>query len=603
MPGMSKTKTEPIFPTSTAVDAEASSESAAPPASGTSRQRALAVRKAGSSNAVSGPNREAKLEGSKQRKGKQHGGSAAAVGSAPPQPANRRRPRGSSVTFAADYSTPCVAASTISRPSSPSNDGNRYKKASVGPKNAPLPTGTSMSKEEKINLPSAVGKSSAGVPTTSLRVSHRNWQSNCMLLYKHIMSHILEWPTLSVQWLHSCNPRSNGEIGQTLLLSTHTSGGAANYLLLMEVSLPSEPIDASGLHYEQRQDYQGFEFGDEDTRKFTITARIPHEGESNRARIFQGNDTLIASKANDGCVYLFDSCKFGPELCASDAESEESQSTSKRGQMAANAEAVLTGHTAQGWGLEWSPTREGWLASSGDDGLVCIWDTRSSCGKEKRLSPVHCLVASSDRRPLQDVAWKRGDDAGEVIVAVGDDGQLNIWDLRAGASPVHRQCCNHACANVLALNPVAPNVFATGGADAGLSVWDFRDLRRPAHRLLYLEDEALTSLKWHPQNKAVLAAGATDRYVRIFDCSLIGAEQSPEEAEEGAPEVIFVHGGHVAGITEIDWNPIEDKFPWAIASASEDNVLQIWQPSIKAFEIEEANFLYEEGSMDEEILD
>lgn len=203
---MSKTKTEPIFPTSTAVDAEASSESAAPPASGTSRQRALAVRKAGSSNAVSGPNREAKLEGSKQRKGKQHGGSAAAVGSAPPQPANRRRPRGSSVTFAADYSTPCVAASTISRPSSPSNDGNRYKKASVGPKNAPLPTGTSMSKEEKINLPSAVGKSSAGVPTTSLRVSHRNWQSNCMLLYKHIMSHILEWPTLSVQWLHSCNP-------------------------------------------------------------------------------------------------------------------------------------------------------------------------------------------------------------------------------------------------------------------------------------------------------------------------------------------------------------------------------------------------------------
>lgn len=59
-----------------------------------------------------------------------------------------------------------------------------------------------------------------------------------------------------------------------------------------------------------------------------------------------------------------------------------------------------------------------------------------------------------------------------------------------------------------------------------------------------------------------IVLGATDRYVRIFDCSLIGAEQSPEEAEEGAPEVIFVHGGHVAGITEIDWNPIEDKFPW-----------------------------------------
>ncbi|CDJ56543.1 WD-40 repeat protein, putative [Eimeria maxima] len=367
-------------------------------------------------------------------------------------------------------------------------------------------------------------------------------------------------------------------------------------------------------------DYQGFEFGDEDTRKFTITARIPHEGESNRARVYHGNDTLIASKANDGCgatprgtvvyfvtywcaVYLFDSCKFGPALCISDSESEDSQCASQRSQMATDAELILTGHTTQGWGLEWSPTRDGWLASSGDDGLVCIWDTRASCGKGKSISPLHRLVGSSNRSALQDVAWKRGHDAGEVIVAVGDDGELNMWDLRAGALPVHRQPCNHSCANVLALNPMAPNVFATGGADAGVSVWDFRDLRRPAHRLLYIENEALTSLKWHPQNKAVLAAGTTDRFVRIFDCSLIGAEQSPEEAEEGAPEVIFVHGGHVAGITEIDWNPLGDKFPWVIASASEDNVLQIWQPSVKAFEAEEADFICDEGSMDEELLD
>lgn len=57
-------------------------------------------------------------------------------------------------------------------------------------------------------------------------------------------------------------------------------------------------------------------------------------------------------------------------------------------------------------------------------------------------------------------------------------------------------------------------------------------------------------------------AGATDRLVRIFDCSLIGAEQSPDEAEEGPPEIIFVHGGHVAGITELDWNPLDDEFPW-----------------------------------------
>ncbi|KAL8440009.1 hypothetical protein Efla_004925 [Eimeria flavescens] len=608
--GLSGTKVDNASPSSMAVDAEASSESAeASPSQSSTRGRASTFRGSGKAGSEWSSTRLDSTIGSRRRPAKAAGVAARTPAGGLTQPSSRRLSRASSVAFAADESTPCVTASAVSRVSSPSVESCRHKRrGSFSKKPSPheaQETAHNIVDDRSCAASSARQATSAAAPA-SMRVSHRNWQSNCMLLYKHIMSHILEWPTLSVQWLHSCNPRANGEIGQTLLLSTHAGGGAENSLLLMEVSLPSKPIDASGLHYDQRQGeryYQGFEFGDEDTRKFNITARIPHEGESNRARIFFGNDTLIASKANDGCVYLFDSCKFGPEPCSPEAESKEVQGSCSRVHMAETAELVLAGHSAQGWGLEWSLSREGWLASSGDDGLVCVWDTRASGGQNKRLSPLHQLVASPDRSSLQDVAWKRGDSDGEVIVAVGDDGHLSMWDLRVGSSPVHRQSCNHSCANALALNAVAPNVFATGGADAGLCVWDFRDLRRPAHRLLHLPNEALISLKWHPQNKAVLAAGTTDRLVRIFDCSLIGAEQSPEEAEEGPPEVIFVHGGHVAGITELDWNPLDDEFPWVLASASEDNVLQVWQPAVKAFEADEADFLHEDGSVDEETLD
>ncbi|XP_026191357.1 probable histone-binding protein lin-53 [Cyclospora cayetanensis] len=591
---------EATSPSSMAAGAGPPQGSSTPsPAQGTARSRGPLKGSSITGNG-SGASRQSKPEVSRHRQGKFSGAVSPASFGGPQESLSQRRQRSSAVACNTDDATPSAddSAGWCAYPSS--NDTSRPKKGPKG--NSHTPSAISKAKEEeRTSVPVEVGQSGSNTATTSLRVSHRNWQCNCMLLYRHIMSHILEWPTLSVQWLHSCNPRANGEIGQTLLLSTHTSGGAPNYILLMEVSLPSRPIDASGLHYEQRQDYQGFEFGDEDTRKFTITARIPHEGESNRVRVFQGKDTLIASKANDGCVYLFDSCKFNPEL--SNIEAKEVQGASQRAPMQANAELILTGHTSQGWGLEWSSSKEGWLASSGDDGMVCIWDTRASCSQDKRLNALHRLVASSDRRPLQDVAWKRGEGEGEVIVAVGDDGQLNLWDLRVGPSPVHRQACNHACANVLALNPVAPNVFATGGADVGLSIWDFRDLRRPAHRLFYSENEALMSLKWHPTNKAVLAAGTTDRFVRIFDCSLIGAEQSPEEAEEGAPEIVFVHGGHVASITDLDWNPLDEEFSWVIASASEDNILQIWQPSVKAFEADDADFMHDEGSMDEEVLD
>lgn len=48
------------------------------------------------------------------------------------------------------------------------------------------------------------------------------------------------------------------------------------------VGCPSAGCDSLKVNCFCLTDYQGFEFGDEDTRKFTITARIPHEGESNR---------------------------------------------------------------------------------------------------------------------------------------------------------------------------------------------------------------------------------------------------------------------------------------------------------------------------------
>ena len=68
------------------------------------------------------------------------------------------------------------------------------------------------------------------------------------------------------------------------------------------------------------------------------------------------------------------------------------------------------------------------------------------------------------------------------------------------------------------------------GSLQGVSVWDFRDLRRPAHRLLYLENEDLTSVKRHPQNKAVLAAGT----VRLLLRSHTGCGAPPDAVNSAA---------------------------------------------------------------------
>lgn len=50
--------------------------------------------------------------------------------------------------------------------------------------------------------------------------------------------------------------------------------------------------------------------------------------------------------------------------------------------------------------------------------------------------------------------------------------------------------------------------------------------------------------------------------------------QTAQEAEDGPPELLFIHGGHTSKISDFAWNTNDD---WVVASVAEDNILQIWQ--------------------------
>ena len=62
------------------------------------------------------------------------------------------------------------------------------------------------------------------------------------------------------------------------------------------------------------------------------------------------------------------------------------------------------------------------------------------------------------------------------------------------------------------------------------------------------------------------------RRLHVWDLSKIGEEQSAEDAEDGPPELLFIHGGHTAKISDFSWNPND---PWVICSVSEDNIMQV----------------------------
>jgi histone-binding protein RBBP4 len=102
-----------------------------------------------------------------------------------------------------------------------------------------------------------------------------------------------------------------------------------------------------------------------------------------------------------------------------------------------------------------------------------------------------------------------------------------------------------------------------------------RNLKQKLHTFIHHQDEVL-QVAWSPHNETIFASSSSDRRVMLWDMSRIGLEQPPEDIEDGPPELLFMHGGHTSRPTDLSWSQSE---PWHLATTSEDNVLQVWQPS------------------------
>jgi len=65
---------------------------------------------------------------------------------------------------------------------------------------------------------------------------YKVWKKNSPFLYDLVMTHSLEWPSLSVQWLPDVIKQIDRDVNiHKLLLGTHTSDGEPNYLMIAEV--------------------------------------------------------------------------------------------------------------------------------------------------------------------------------------------------------------------------------------------------------------------------------------------------------------------------------------------------------------------------------
>lgn len=177
--------------------------------------------------------------------------------------------------------------------------------------------------------------------------------------------------------------------------------------------------------------------------------------------------------------------------------------------------------------------------------------------------------------------------------SVADDQKLIIWDTCSNnaSKRSHSVNAHSAEVNCLSSNPYSEFILATGSADKTVALWDLRTPKLKLHSFESHKDE-IFQVQWSPHNETILASSGTDHRLNVWDLSKTGEEQSPEDAEDGPPELLFIHGGHTAKISDFSWNPNES---WVICSVSEDSIMQVWQMAEHIYNDEAP-----EGSVDPE---
>ncbi|CAH1758079.1 8966_t:CDS:10 [Entrophospora sp. SA101] len=366
---------------------------------------------------------------------------------------------------------------------------------------------------------------------------YKIWKKNSPFLYDLVITHALDWPTLTCQWFQDIDrPEGKNYSIQRILIGTHTSDNDQNYVQIAHVQLPKTDSSIDVQKYdEEKGEIGGYGSGATES-KLTIVQKINHDGEVNRARYMPQNQDIIATKTAKGDVYIFDRTKHPSKPVADGI---------------AHPELKLKGHTKEGYGLSWNPFKDGNIIDGSEDMTIYT----------KTMDPIR--VYKGHEAYVEDVAWHPINSS--IFASVGDDQKLLVWDIRSDKDdkPANSIIAHQSEVNTLSFNPKNEYILVT----------------------------EIVQVEWSPHDETILASASGDRRVCIWDLSRIGAEQTAEDAEDGPPELLYMHGGHTNKISDFSWNP---HIPWVIASSAEDNIIQVWQPSSNIYSIDEREIPPEE---------
>lgn len=178
-----------------------------------------------------------------------------------------------------------------------------------------------------------------------------------------------------------------------------------------------------------------------------------------------------------------------------------------------------------------------WVASGDVQGRLQVTDVVSG-------ATLMDIKGTHSGASVEELTWSPCEPT--VFSSSGSDGHVGIWDTRTpGTAPAlwHRL---HPCdVNAFAWNPLMTHLVATGSEDGTWCVWDLRmllqaakpgglasvvkgfDPMAPLVKFDWHKGHPVSSMAWHPQDASVLAvASCTQDTVTLWD---LAVERDPEQ--------------------------------------------------------------------------
>lgn len=318
---------------------------------------------------------------------------------------------------------------------------------------------------------------------------------------------------------------------------------------------------------------------------------IPHLGVINRVRAMPDNPEIVAAWSDIGSVNLYDisgilenfelsspsdSMMTGSCMVAS-GKSCGRKRINNYSKINRSPFFVYSGHSIEGYAMNWSKISPGNLATGDCDGNIHLWNPSCGSFNDKKVIwnnsafNVSCAyshrvnVSKKIKLNVEDIQWSPTE--ATVLAAAGSKGYISIYDTRCHGKPMlnRKLHMNGVDVNVISWNSIATNLLASGGDDGTFSVWDLRTFQtnlnneiQPVARFT-CHKNPITSLEWHPTDESMIVV-SDENATYVYDLSV---EEDNDIQKHGLDtsrdcqvpsQMLFIHCGSES-TKEVHWHP------------------------------------------------